>query len=171
MNHPDNAVFKSILVIAVATTIAALPLTGWSDSHRPSPPTFADFDKDGDGRVSETEFNTLRAERIAANAAEGRQMRGMASAPSFSDVDADGDGFLDEAELTAARKAHMGQMRKQRGEGRGGQHGHHRGGKGMKMPSFEDLDLDGNGCVDPDEFAKHQASHHGQRHGKAPETE
>jgi hypothetical protein len=32
------------------------------------------------------------------------------------------------------------------------------------MPTFGDLDLDGNGCIDAEEFAKHQAERHG-RHG------
>jgi hypothetical protein len=36
----------------------------------------------------------------------------------------------------------------------------------MKMPTFGDLDLDGNGCIDAEEFAKHQAGHHGKMHGK-----
>ena len=60
-------------------------------------------------------------------------------------------------------------MHKRQGGGQG--HGHGHGHKGMKMPSFEDLDLDGNGCIDQAEFAKHQASHHGRRQGKAPEAE
>jgi hypothetical protein len=29
--------------------------------------------------------------------------------------------------------------------------------KGMKMPTFGDLDLDGNGCINAEELAKHQA--------------
>lgn len=175
MKSPEQAAFKTILIIAVLIAIAVLPLAARADSHRPSPPAFAEFDADGDGRISAKEFETLRAERIAANAAEGRQMRGLANAPAFTDVDTDGDGFLDEDEFTTAREAHRAEMRKRRDGGHG--HGPHAGrggghhGKAMDMPTFEDLDLDGNGCIDPSEFAEHQAAYHARRQGKAPESE
>lgn len=166
MKSPEQAAFKVILIVAVLIAIAVLPFFARADSHHQGPPGFADFDSNGDGFVSEEEFNTLRSERIAARAAEGRQMKGLASAPPFSDIDSNGDGKLDEAEFTAGRDAHMKDMQKKRGGHGGGQgmaygqgHGHR---QGMKMPAFADLDLDGNGCIDADEFAKHQASHHGQ---------
>ena len=143
------------LLIAFAFVPAA------SAMHHGEPPTFADFDSDGDGFVSEEEFLTLRSERMQAKVAEGRRMKGAASAPPFSDIDANDDGRLDEAEFLAGRQAHMQAMKAQHG-GHGPGHG-----KGMKMPSFGDLDLDGNGCIDADEFAKHQAEHHGKRN--APE--
>lgn len=163
MKSPEQAVFKVILLASVLIAMALLPFAARADSHRPAPPTFEDFDTDGDGFVSEEEFLTMRAERMAARAAEGRKMKGAASAPPFSSVDSNGDGRLDQAEFTAGRNAHMAQMREQQGaKGQGKGMGH---GKGMKMPSFADLDLDGNGCIDADEFAQHQASRHGQRHG------
>lgn len=173
MKSPEHSAFKVILVVAVLIAIAVLPFAARADSHRPAPPSFEQFDTDGDGFVSEEEFNTLRAERMAARAAEGRQMKGAASAPPFSDIDTNGDGKLDAAEFTAGRDAHMKAMREKHG-GHGGGQGcgkckHH--GKGMKMPAFADLDLDGNGCIDADEFAKHQASHHGQRHGQEQKAE
>lgn len=164
MKSPEQAAFKVILIVAVLIAIAVLPLVARADSHHQGPPGFVDFDADGDGFVSEEEFNMLRSERIAARAAEGRQMKGLASAPAFSDIDSNDDGKLDETEFTAGRDAHMKAMQKKRGGHGGGQgmaygHGH---GQGMQMPAFGDLDLDGNGCIDADEFAKHQASHHGQ---------
>ena len=81
------------------------------------PPPFSAFDTNGSGFVSEEEFNTTRGQRMAAKAAEGKQMRGAASAPAFADIDTDGDGLLSPEELTAAHKAHMKQMGK----------GHHKG--------------------------------------------
>jgi hypothetical protein len=39
------------------------------------------------------------------------------------------------------------------------QHGKH---GGMKMPTFGDLDLNGDGCIDADEFAQHQSEMHGK---------
>jgi len=35
---------------------------------------------------------------------------------------------------------------------------------GRKMPTFADIDTNGDGCISADEFAEHQASHH--RHGQ-----
>lgn len=168
MKSPEQAAFKVILIVAVLIAVAVLPFVARADSHRGAPPAFSDFDVDGDGFVNEEEFNTLRAERIAERAKEGRQMKGVASAPPFSSIDSNGDGKLDEAEFTAGRDAHMKVMHEQHGgqgmgQGQGQGHGH---GQGMKMPTFADLDLDGNGCIDADEFATHQASHHGKGQGQ-----
>ncbi|MDT8319478.1 MAG: EF-hand domain-containing protein [Xanthomonadales bacterium] len=153
MKSLEKTVFEFILIIATVVAIAMLPLAahaGQGMQHKP--PSFAEIDKDGDGFVSEAEFDTHRAERHAAMAEAGKPMKGMATAPSFAEVDSDGDGKLTEAELTAAQKAHMKAMREA-----------HRGmgmHKGMKMPTFKDLDLDGDGCISAEEFAKHQPEMH-----------
>lgn len=169
MKSPDHAAFKVILVIAVLIAIAVLPVAARADAPRQGPPTFEDFDADGDGFVSQAEFDQFRAERIAARAAEGRKMRGLANAPTFVEIDIDGDGQLSIEEFTVHREAHVKAMRARQGCGHGGGHD---GGQGqgmhrkMQMPTFADLDLDGNGCIDADEFAQHQAQHHGARHGE-----
>ncbi len=75
------------------------------------------------------------------------------TAPAFADIDSDGDGKLTEAELTAAQQAHRKAMREGH-QGMGSGIGMH---KGMKMPTFGDLDLDSDGCISAEEFAKHQA--------------
>ena len=171
MKSPEQFAFKVILIVAVIIAIVSWPFVSHADSHRGGPPTFEDFDTDGDGFVSEEEFNTLRAERITARAAEGRQMKGVASAPAFSTIDSDGDGKLNRDEFTAGRDAHMKAMHeKHGGQGHGKGHGKGEGGEGhgagRSMPTFEDLDLDGDGCINTEEFASHQASHHGNRHGQ-----
>ncbi|MCJ7555352.1 MAG: EF-hand domain-containing protein [Gammaproteobacteria bacterium] len=73
-------------------------------------PTFADFDLNGDGSITEDEFNTARAERIARHAQEGRQMKNMASAPSFADIDTDDDGSVSSEEFSAHQAEHMKKM-------------------------------------------------------------
>jgi Ca2+-binding EF-hand superfamily protein len=164
MKSTEKTVFETILAIAVLFALALLPLAVKAESHgRHQPPAFSEFDQDGDGFVSEDEFNSFREARHEAMAKAGKPMKGMASAPAFSDVDADGDGKLTEAELTAAQQAHHKAMREAHagmagGEAMGSHHGMH---EGMKMPTFEDLDLDGNGCINAEEFAKHQADMHG----------
>ena len=164
MKSPDKSAFETILVVAVTLAIILLPVAAKAESHRKhSPPPFSEFDQDGDGYVSEDEFNSTRAARMAAMAEAGRPMKGAATAPVFSDLDTDGDGRLSEAELIAGQQAHMKAMRAQHA-------GHEEGkGKGMKMPTFADLDTSGDGCISPEEFAEHQASHHHQRHGQANE--
>jgi Ca2+-binding EF-hand superfamily protein len=169
MKSPEQAAFKVILVIAVLIAVAVLPFVARADSHAPAPPSFEKFDADGDGFISEEEFVQKRAERMAARAQEGRQMKGAANAPSFSDFDSNGDGKLDVDEFTSGRDAHKKSMQERHGGQGGGKH--HRHGGGMKMPTFADLDLDGNGCIDAEEFARHQASHHPKMKGQARESE
>jgi hypothetical protein len=163
MKSPEKTVFETILAITLLFALALLPLAVKAETEmRHQPPPFSDFDQDGDGFVSESEFNTTRAARHEEMAKEGRPMKGMAGAPSFADVDTDGDGKLTEAELSAAQHAHMKSMHEQHGgmaagAGKGMHHDMH---KGMNMPTFGDLDLDGDGCISPAEFAQHEAEMH-----------
>ena len=78
-------------------------------------------------------------------------------------IDTDGDGALTEAELTAAQQAHMKAMH----ETHGGKHGGHRCPMqhGGKMPAFEDIDTDGDGCISPAEFDAHHAGYQEQSEG------
>ena len=164
MKSPEKTVFEAILAIAVLFALALLPLAARAESHMPhQPPAFAEFDRDGNGTVSEDEFNSFRAARHEAMAKEGRPMKGMATAPAFSDIDTDGDGALTEAELTAAQQAHMKAMH----ETHGGKHGGHRCPMqhGGKMPAFEDIDTDGDGCISPAEFDAHHAGNQEQSEG------
>ena len=158
MKSPAKSVFEVILAISVVFAFLMLPLAARAGSHmRHQPPPFSEFDQDGDGFVTEEEFDAFRAARREAMASEGRPMKGRAEAPAFSDIDSDGDGRLTEAELTAAQQAHRKAMHEAGGHKcHGGMH------HGMRMPTFEDIDLDDDGCISPEEFAKHHAEMHPQ---------
>ncbi len=179
MKTPAKSTFEIILVITIVIAFAAVPLLARAGEEPPRGPVpFAEFDADGDGFVSEEEFNTTRAAHMAAMAEAGRKLKGAATAPAFADLDGDGDGKLSEKELQAGHKAHMKAMHAEHGHGKAG-HGkgkHHcrkcqkkmkqkkemAGHAHGKMPTFEDIDTDGDGSISPGEFAAHQAEHHGK---------
>jgi hypothetical protein len=176
MKTPSKTTFEIILVVTVVIAFAAAPLLARAADQPPHGPVpFAEFDADGNGFVSEAEFNATRAAHLAAMAEAGRPMKGAASAPSFADLDSDEDGQLSEDELTAGHRAHMRAMH---GHGKHGKGMHQRHGKmhhakdkkvkaaapeTMQMATFEDIDTDGDGSISREEFAAHHASHHGKQ--------
>ena len=185
MKSPSKTVFEIILVVTVVFAIAIAPKAAEAQpmkKHGPVP--FAEFDKDGNGFVSEEEFNSTRAGHMAEMAAAGMPMKGAANAPAFADLDTDGDAQLNEDELVAGQKAHMKANRaagmgkgmgKGKGKGKGkGRHQHMGHDTGMAAPeadakaenmtTFEDIDTDGDGMISREEFAAHHASHHGKKH-------
>ena len=93
MKSPDQAAFKTIVIITMVIAVAMLPFVAKADSHmKHNPPAFSEFDANGDGAVSEEEFNAFRGARMEAMAAAGKPMKGAKYAPAFSDLDTDGDG-------------------------------------------------------------------------------
>lgn len=69
-------------------------------------PAFSDFDVDGNGSISEPEFNEAHAKRMSEMAAQGRQMKHAGEAPGFSGIDTDGDGGISEQEFSEHQSAH-----------------------------------------------------------------
>ena len=64
-------------------------------------PAFSEYDLNGDGKITEKEFNEARSKRISERAQQGYQMRNLGSAPSFADIDANGDGEISVEEFAA----------------------------------------------------------------------
>ena len=88
--------------------------------------TFADFDLDEDGQITEAELVTARAERVAQLQEEGRLTRNLDNAPTFSTIDTNSDDIIDETEFTAHQTAQRGNRMNNsskqsmgRGQGRG----------------------------------------------------
>jgi len=166
MSNPRKGVSIGLLGLVAGGLVTLSVQAGEGSPHGPAP--FSDFDLDSSGFISEDEFNTVRGQRIAAKAAEGKQMRGAATAPAFADIDTDGDGQLNPEELSAAQKAHREKHHAKgkgqgQGQGQGQGHGKNKGqgsgcgegkGRGMKgnMPTFSDFDLDGDGTIVETEF-------------------
>lgn len=110
---------------------------------------FERMDTDGDGFVSEAELDAFRAERMAQRAEEGRPMRNAGNAPTLADMDTNQDGLLSPDEWESMRQDRMA-----RKEGSAKGMGQHRGPRA----SFDEVDLDGDGCISREEFdAHHQA--------------
>lgn len=148
----------SLVLLALATGGFMIVSVQAAEHGNHNPPAFSDIDLDGDGFISEDEFNTFRGQRMAAKVAEGKKMKGAASAPVFADIDTDDDGQLNADELAAAQKAHQEKMHAMReGQGHGKAKGKCKGqgacdGMKSKMPAFADFDLDGDGKITEAEF-------------------
>lgn len=153
INKTINKTIPLGLIVVVAG--ACLPMIAQSEELPVRGPiSFAAYDQDNSGFITEEEFNTTRVKRMEANAAQGRPMRGAASAPDFSAFDLDADGKLTPDELAAGQQAQMDQRREMgMGQGRGMGNGKGQGMRmGMNMPAFSDYDLDGDGKLLEDEF-------------------
>ncbi len=124
MKSQSKFVFEIILVVTVVVALSVIPrAASAAGRHMHGPPPFAEFDANGDGAVSEEEFDAARARHMAERAEAGGKMRGASSHPAFADADTDGDGALSEAELEAMHETHMAAMRKQGGKHHGDHHG------------------------------------------------
>jgi Ca2+-binding EF-hand superfamily protein len=73
-------------------------------------PAFSDFDLNGDGSLTEAEFNEARAKRMSERATQGYPMRNAGNAPAFGSLDTDGNGKVTPDEFAAAQAQHRQQM-------------------------------------------------------------
>ncbi len=139
-------IHQSITLTLLAGTLAfATAQSAEIPSRGPIP--FAAFDLDGNGAISAQEFNSVRAERMAQRAVQGRPMRHAPSAPSFTSFDTDGDGQLSQVELSAGQQAQMQKRSQAMGPGMG-----QGAGMGRNMPRFIEFDLNNDGALVEDEF-------------------
>jgi Ca2+-binding EF-hand superfamily protein len=69
-------------------------------------PTFAEFDLNGDGVMTEDEFIEARGRRISERVKQGYMMRGLQNAQPFEMVDANGDGVVTEEEFLRMQMEH-----------------------------------------------------------------
>jgi Ca2+-binding EF-hand superfamily protein len=70
-------------------------------------PQLSDFDTDGDGVISESEFETAQADRLAERSADGGLLLNADDAPDFATLDTNGDGVIDSTELSTFQTDQM----------------------------------------------------------------
>jgi len=70
-------------------------------------PAFSDFDTNGDGQITQSEFEATQEARMAKQAESGKMMRNAGNAPQFSDIDTDNNGVIDADEFAAHRQDRM----------------------------------------------------------------
>lgn len=149
---------KRIMMLTAATLSI-----GWAADVSPQPsstppmqnnmrqmPMFAEFDIDKDGKVSQSEFDEVRAQRMNTRAEDGRMLKNAGNAPTFSEIDSDKDGYLSVEEFRAHRMSQRGMMGKNMGMGQ-------KNADPQKMEnylrnSFDRMDKDNNGQVTFDEY-------------------
>jgi len=139
----------------IAFTIVILPIRAHSTAiPERGPIPFSAYDKDGDGLISENEFNEVRAERMSKRSAKNRPRRGMgvANARFFAEFDTDKNGTLTPDELSEGQTI---QMDKRRSSGMGQNPNINKGmARGRNMPNFSEFDLNGDGEILEKEFNK-----------------
>ncbi|MCF6354456.1 MAG: EF-hand domain-containing protein [Candidatus Polarisedimenticolaceae bacterium] len=142
----------TISITSVAAETAAIPERG--------PIPFAAYDVDGNGAISEQEFQQIRSQRMQSRVAEGRPMRRAGKAPAFSLFDANKDGQLSPEELAAGQQTQMQNRQGRMGQGAGMGRGPC---MGKNMPAFSEFDLDSDGAITEKEFYEARSQRIGER--------
>jgi len=146
----DKAAFEAILIFAAILALAMLPIAARAEStgfH--GPPTFEEFDRNGDGFITAEEYQATHEARQAAMEGSGANPHFRRPPPKFSDFDSNGDGKLTRQELSAGYES-ISQARRAGAPGGG-----YRSGQAKEVPGFSELDLNGDGCISADEYARH----------------
>jgi len=86
-------------------------------------PTFATYDLNSDGKITQKEFYDAQAERMTQKAKEGKMMRKAGKAPTFESIDTNSDGTVTPAEFNTHQMKRMNSnmrgMKKGKGMGAG----------------------------------------------------
>jgi hypothetical protein len=102
-------IVRKVITGAVLVMFAAGVAAGEGKGMKGKMPAFSDFDLDGDGVMTEQEFNEGHAKRMSEMAAEGHELKNAGKC-SFAEIDTDSDGAVTPEEFSAhkAQLKHKG---------------------------------------------------------------
>ena len=103
---------KRIILAAVVLGSSLFAAQGMMSS-------FNDFDANGDGKITQTEFENAQQARQQKQAESGKMMKNVGNAPTFADIDTNKDGVIDATEFKNHQMTRM-QQRPGMGQGQGG---------------------------------------------------
>ena len=83
-------------------------------------PTFATYDLNSDGKITEKEFYDGQAERMTQKANEGKMMRNVGKAPTFKSIDTNSDGAVNPTEFDTHQMNRMNSNMRGMGQRKGG---------------------------------------------------
>jgi Ca2+-binding EF-hand superfamily protein len=133
---------------------AAQPALAETDKVLPGGPLpFAAYDQDGNGSVTEQEFNAVYAQQMGNRAAAGVPAGRVPETTTFATFDRNGDGQISAAEFSTVQPAPLSGGPGTMGSGpqMGLSDGRGLGTEGT-VPSFADLDANGDGSLSASEF-------------------
>lgn len=87
---------KTLKYLTATLLVGTMTLFAASNN---GPMSFSSYDTNNDGNISFEEFNTVKANKMAQKADEGRLMKNAANSPQFDDIDANKDGVISKEEL------------------------------------------------------------------------
>lgn len=73
-------------------------------------PSFSEFDTNGDGKITQTEFESTQQKRMSQKAEMGKMMRNAGNASAFKDIDTDNNGQIDKKEFDSHQMMQKGKM-------------------------------------------------------------
>lgn len=129
------------------------PMRGMAGGH-----SYADFDTDGNGQLTPDELaagqqiQMQKRQAMGMGQGQGQGMGRGRNMPEFTDFDLNADGYFVEDEFYEARDKRISERARQGYPMRGL----------ANAPSFAEIDTDGDGRVNSQEFAAHQAQHRQQ---------
>ncbi len=117
-------------------------------------PTFAEYDLNNDGAITQKELEEARAKRMSKNAKDGKMLRNAGNAPAFATMDKNNDGILNQEEF----RLHQTEQMKNKGNCAANcpVKGTRSGKNAGNMPTFADIDTNNDGSISQEEFRLHQ---------------
>ena len=88
-------------------------------SQNTLPPTFSTIDKDNDGKITQSELDSAKADRMAQQSANGKLLKNAGESPTLATLDTNGDGTVDATEFSAHQTEQMANRNTQQGQRQG----------------------------------------------------